>query len=181
MTELSDRQREAVAIGAAIGAGCRPCTQYHVKAALKAGLTADELRRAVRDAETVRVDAAVAIAEYAAQLLGDPEKHGQRLCSPAESQQALVQVGAAVGSNAGYLLDSLLTQSRGLGLSNEALRETVAVANKVKSAAAGFFERDAERALGREESIALVEDGGCLPAAVPRATGEVGSAPVSCC
>ena len=51
MTALTDAQKEFVAIGAAIGAGCQPCTQYHVRAALKAGLGQDEILRALDQAE----------------------------------------------------------------------------------------------------------------------------------
>lgn len=180
MANLSEKQREAAAIGAAIGAGCRPCTQYHVKAASKAGFSGDEVLQAVRDAEALRVDAAVSIADYARQLLGGSAKHGDRLCSPAERQQALVQIGAAVGSNSGYAVDSLLAQARGLGLSNQALSEAIEIATKVKEVAAAFFRKDAERALGREENIVSVEDGGCLHTADAAVGREVGSTPACC-
>jgi AhpD family alkylhydroperoxidase len=158
MTILSDTQREAVAIGAAIGAGCRPCTEYHVKAAVSAGLSEDEVRLAVEDAEVVRLVAVTAIAGYARHLLGDPERPANEYCDPISPRQALAQIGAATGGNAGYVLDWLLPRARGLGLSDGALEEAVQTATKVKQAAATFFRRDAERALGDRQRVSAPAD-----------------------
>ena len=187
MSILSDQEREHVAIGAAIGAGCRPCTQYHVKAATEAGLSTDDILAAVEEAELVRIEAATGIADYARGKLGGAGNHNSPVCSPATQAQALAQVGAATGANAGRLLGDLLPRARGLGLSDDALGEAVSVAGKVKSAAAGFFDKDAQRALGKTETVAAVPDDGdgcegasqgCVPSAT---TGEPIAATQSCC
>jgi len=184
MSILSDKEREAVAVGAAIGAGCRPCTQYHVNAALQAGLSREEVRLAVKDAEVLRIQAATGIAGYALHLLGDERGHDDRLCNPAERLQALAQIGAAAGANVGTLLDLLLPQARALGLSGGALQESVNVAAAVKKAAAGFFARDADRALGRRDEIPDASDSdGCMRPAGPQpeAAGAAPGAPAACC
>lgn len=54
MKELSDRERELAAIGAAIASNCIPCLKYHIPAAKKAGLSALAILEAVRVAEKVR-------------------------------------------------------------------------------------------------------------------------------
>ena len=54
MAELTDRDRELVAIGASIGSNCVPCIAFHVGKAREAGLTADEIEAAVTLAEEVR-------------------------------------------------------------------------------------------------------------------------------
>src|SRR3972149_2885890 len=154
MTVLGGREREVVAVGAAIGAGCRPCTQYHVRAGLKAGLSEEEVRLAVEEAEVLRIHAATSIADYARGLLGSPEERAAPLCSPTEPLQALAQVGAATGSNAGHALAWLLPYARGLGLTNEALSEAVEMAGVVKRMAGEFFGQDAERSLGGESEVA---------------------------
>lgn len=187
MTVLSVRERESVAIGAAIGAGCRPCTQYHVRAGLKAGLSGEEVRMAVDEAEVLRIHAATGIADFGRGLLGYPEERAAPLCSPTGTLQALAQVGAATGSNAGLALDWLLPYARGLGLSDGALSEAVEVAGMVKRMAGEFFGKDAERALGVETTVApAAEAGSCVQA--PQACAGVSdsreaaaAAPTSCC
>ena len=188
MSVLSDKEREVVAVGAAIGAGCRPCTQYHVRAGLKAGLTGEEIRLAVEEAEVLRIHAATSIADFARGLLGSAEERAAPLCSPAEPFQALAQVGAATGSNAGQALGWLLPYARGLGLTNEALTEAVEMAGVVKRMAGEFFRKDAERSLGGEAEVASpAEAGSCVQApqpyaGAPAARGEpAASVPTSCC
>ena len=55
---LSMEQRELVAVGASIGAGCHPCVKYHIKAGTDAGLAGGRLLAAVTSAERVAVEAA---------------------------------------------------------------------------------------------------------------------------
>ena len=54
MTELSSRERELVALGAALASNCVPCIEYRVPAARKAGLSDSQIEEAVRLAEKVR-------------------------------------------------------------------------------------------------------------------------------
>jgi AhpD family alkylhydroperoxidase len=54
MTPLSSRERELVALGAALGSNCVPCIEYRVPAARKAGLSDSQIEEAIRLAEKVR-------------------------------------------------------------------------------------------------------------------------------
>lgn len=54
MEELSQRDRELTAIGAAIASNCVPCIEYHVPQARKAGLSDAQIREAVKLADKVR-------------------------------------------------------------------------------------------------------------------------------
>lgn len=54
MDTFTDIDRERVAVAAAIGAGCWPCTQHHVREALRTGLSATEIGQIIGDAESVR-------------------------------------------------------------------------------------------------------------------------------
>ena len=54
MKTLSKRDRELVALGAALGSNCVPCVVFHVGAARKLGLSTDEIREALTLADTVR-------------------------------------------------------------------------------------------------------------------------------
>jgi len=159
MASLTDAQREFVALGAAIGAGCQPCTQYHVRAALKAGLSREEILRALDQAQAVRQEGGVAVANVGRTMLGLGEEAQGEGCL-CDVSQALVYIGSAAGCNAGGLLARYLEAASGLGLSPEALAEAVEVAQAVKEKGAmGFFARDVERALGKLAATPAVAGG----------------------
>ena len=73
MNVLSDRDRELVAIGAAIASNCVPCIEYHVPAARKAGLDDGEIREAVLLADKVKRVPARKVLETAKSLLGQED------------------------------------------------------------------------------------------------------------
>lgn len=54
MSNLNPRERELVALGAALGSNCVPCMEYHVPEARKAGLSEAEIQSAIELADTVR-------------------------------------------------------------------------------------------------------------------------------
>jgi AhpD family alkylhydroperoxidase len=54
METLTGRDRELVALGAALGSNCVPCIEYHVPEARKAGLTDPEIKEAIQLADKVR-------------------------------------------------------------------------------------------------------------------------------
>jgi 4-carboxymuconolactone decarboxylase len=104
MISLPDSERELVAIGAAIGADCQPCTQYHVGVALKAGLTRDEVSSAIDGAQAVRCEGGIAVSNVGRRILGVEGEQAERLSELNERGQALAYIGAAAGCNAGGLL-----------------------------------------------------------------------------
>lgn len=69
MPNLSQREREIVAIGAAMGSNCIPCIEYHIPEARKAGLSDEEIREAVALADKVRQVPARKVLEAADRLL----------------------------------------------------------------------------------------------------------------
>jgi len=54
MSQLSPREIELVAIGAAIGSNCIPCVEYHIGAGKQLGISDDEIRAAIALADKVR-------------------------------------------------------------------------------------------------------------------------------
>jgi AhpD family alkylhydroperoxidase len=157
MISLPDRERELVAIGAAIGAGCQPCTQYHVGVALKAGLSWDEVWRAIDGAQAVRREGGIAVSNVGRRILGVEVEQAERLGEPGEREQALVYIGAAAGCNAGGLLTGYMAAAgERFGLSPEELRSALETAEFVKQRAVDFLRRDIERALGQTEEAAAV-------------------------
>jgi len=76
MTNLTDRERELVALGAAIGSNCVPCIEYHIPAARKAGLSDSQIAEAVRLADKVRQVPARKVLDVALTMAGG-EENGQ--------------------------------------------------------------------------------------------------------
>jgi AhpD family alkylhydroperoxidase len=71
MSKLKSRERELVALGAAMGSNCVPCIEYHVPKAREAGLGDDQIREAIRLADKVRKVPARKVLDTALQLLSD--------------------------------------------------------------------------------------------------------------
>jgi len=70
MTTLTERERELVAIGAAMASNCIPCMEHHIPAAKKAGLSDAEIVEAVNLADKVRQVPARKVLEVATAILG---------------------------------------------------------------------------------------------------------------
>jgi AhpD family alkylhydroperoxidase len=165
---LNELDKEFVAVGAAIGAGCHPCTQYHTGAALKAGLNAEQVLWAVEQAQGVRANGGVAVANVGRRIVGVDQQEAPALEPAACRYGALVALGAATGCNSGVLLGEYAERAIELGLNGGDLRETIDVAETVKAMAGKFLLRDIERVLGP----AVASAQGCAPGyAVPAAAG----------
>ncbi|GAB1366874.1 hypothetical protein MASR1M36_17450 [Candidatus Cloacimonadaceae bacterium] len=54
MTKLTDKEKELVRIGTAIGSNCIACIEYHIPQARKAGLNDDQIRLAINIAKGVK-------------------------------------------------------------------------------------------------------------------------------
>lgn len=68
VTGFSPAAAEYAALGAAIGANCEPCLRFHVREALKVGLSLDDIARAIEVAERVKATPASAISKLAERL-----------------------------------------------------------------------------------------------------------------
>ncbi len=70
MEHLTPRDRELVALGAALGSNCIPCAEYHVAAARKVGLSTRQIAEALRLADTLRQTPAGRVLAAANAVLG---------------------------------------------------------------------------------------------------------------
>ena len=71
MTNLSKRDTELVALGAAVGSNCVPCVVFHVQEARNAGLTDEEIRKAVDSADKLKRTPATLVLNAAHQELSE--------------------------------------------------------------------------------------------------------------
>jgi 4-carboxymuconolactone decarboxylase len=65
MSELNNRERSLVALGAALASNCVPCIEYHIPVAKSAGLSDTQIKEAVQTADKVRQVPARAVLETA--------------------------------------------------------------------------------------------------------------------
>jgi len=71
MRELNHRERELVALGAAIGSNCVPCMEYHIPEARRAGLADAQIAGAIRLADEVRRVPAGKVLDTAHRMLAE--------------------------------------------------------------------------------------------------------------
>jgi len=87
MSILNSRERELVALGAALACNCIPCIEYHIKEARQAQLTDAEIAEAIELAENIKRVPAGKVLETAASLLtvpiGAPKAAPSACCKPA--------------------------------------------------------------------------------------------------
>jgi AhpD family alkylhydroperoxidase len=156
---LEQRDKELVAIGASIGALCRPCIDHHIPAGRDAGLTEPELTRAVEAAEATHRAAAELLFRRSRELLraaGTPARVPLQE-EPTSRLDELVALGASVGANCHPLLEQHIAGAIQLGLTASQVRSAIKMAEIVQQHAA---EVTAGKAAG------FIEAAGLNPAAV---------------
>ncbi len=84
MEHLTTRDRELVAIGAALGSNCIPCIESHIPKARKAGLSDSEIREAVQLADELRQVPAAKVLKTALTILGETSHDKPESDAPAE-------------------------------------------------------------------------------------------------
>lgn len=77
MTNLTHRESELVALGAAMGCNCVPCVEHHIPEARKAGLTDSQIRAAIELADKVRQVPARKVLDAAMLALDDDSGIGK--------------------------------------------------------------------------------------------------------
>jgi len=80
MNELTPREKELVAIGAAMGSNCVPCIEYHIPIARKVGLTDAQILAAIELADKVRQVPARKVLEVAKELLENSHACEKKCC-----------------------------------------------------------------------------------------------------
>ena len=140
--ELSSEQKELVAVGASVGAGCQPCVSHHLKAGAKAGLDGEQLLAAVTSAERVTAEAAVAMGDHTRAKLGSS------VTAPmSRLEEALASLGAALGANDVTNIERQLRAAAELGASRPQLQQAIETAHTVQENAAPIPLRVAPRLL----------------------------------
>ena len=135
MKELTQKEKELVAVAASIASGCLPCTTQHIKTARETGASEREVLRSIYIASDVR-DNATEILTEAAQ--GNPVNvYPTRMQSNAMDQPIddLISMGAAMASNSIAGLEFYLTKARAAGASTLQIQSVVGIARAIRKEA----------------------------------------------
>lgn len=96
MSSLTPRDRELVALGAAMGSNCESCVEYHIPKAREAGLTDQEIQAAIMHADLVRQVPARKVLQTALGLLPCAAADLAHVATGADCGCETIAAGAAV-------------------------------------------------------------------------------------
>ena len=158
--QLEQSEKELAAIGASIGANCRPCIEHHLAAGREAGLSAPELADAVILAEALREEALQELSARVSQLLGlDDASPVPNSDVDGSTAHELVALGASVGANAHALLRMHVARALEAGLSTEQIQAAVKMAEYVQKRAGEITANKASAALEELRTGVVVTTG----------------------
>ncbi len=150
---LDQKDKELVAIGASIGALCRPCIEHHIPAGRDAGLTEPELARAARVAEvTHRIATELLFGRTRERLRSGEAPTGVAAqVEPTSQLDELVALGASIGANCHPLLEQHIAGALQQGLTAGQVRSAIKMAEIVQQHAAEITASKAAAALEAAE------------------------------
>ena len=139
---ITSREKELAAVGISVASGCKPCTNYHVKAARDADASDEDIKQALTDALAIRRIATEIMQHHALSRLGDAEPHdSSEETGDTTRTRELVFIGAAFGVNCVSSLKHHLDASKTVGVTQEEATEVAKLAVFVKQKAASHVER----------------------------------------
>ena len=173
--ELPAKEKILVGIGAAVAAGCRPCTKTLIRAARAAGACERGIRLAIETGLYAGTCATREMAAWAESEQGAAPELDAPFRAEKERLTALVLAGATLATNSTELLGRYLGEAEALDWSKDEIEAALAAAHtvartaatKVNSAAArlGFSLKEVASAYckGADESEAVEPPttGGC--------------------
>ena len=134
---LTQKEKELIAVGVSIAAGCQPCTAHHFKAVRAAGAKEEEIRQAVDDALCVRNSATKIMTALAEEQLGNEPVVEEEPCGcdakPLIGE--LVSIGAALAVNCKSSLETHLKAARAVGASERQIQTTLGLARSIRKVA----------------------------------------------
>ena len=139
---ITSTEKELAAVGISVASGCKPCTNYHVKAAREADASDEDIKQAMIDALAIRRIATEMMQRHALSRLGEAEPHdSSEEMGETNRTRELVFIGAAFGVNCVSSLKHHLDASKTVGITQEEAAEVAKLAVFVKQKAASHVER----------------------------------------
>lgn len=142
---ITSKEKELAAVGISIAAGCKPCTDFHVKKGRELGASDAEIKQAIGDALSVRRGAADIMEAYGLAHVGGRKSAGEpEQAVTTERVRELVCIGAAFGVNCVSSLKVHLDAAERAGISHEEIETIVKLSAFVKGKAVSHVEHLAE-------------------------------------
>jgi AhpD family alkylhydroperoxidase len=133
---LSQKEKELVAVGASVAAGCIPCTEYHLKEVRAAGATVEEITQAMDAALCVKGSTRGIMEQVAYTALGVPKEEQPSCCAgPTDRMKELVSIAAAVAVNCPANLHKHVEAGRSVGVRDEEIQLVVGLAKMIRGKA----------------------------------------------
>ena len=142
---ITPKEKELAAVGMSVATGCKPCTDFHVKAARKSGASDAEIKQAMSDAVAVRRGATELMEAYGLAHLGEghPGADPNHIGTTTRVKE-LVCIGAAFGVNCVSTLKAHLEAAESVGISHDEITTVVKLSAFIKGKAASHVEHLAE-------------------------------------
>ena len=132
---LTEKEKELIAVGASVAAGCQPCTEYHVKTARTAGACDRSVTLAVETALAVRESATRTMDEWAGKCQGVQPPLDSAFRVEKRLVAELTAVAAAFAVNSVPDLRARLEAACACGATPEQIRSAIAIAGMIKKVA----------------------------------------------
>lgn len=130
---LNMHDKEVIAVAASVAAGCRPCTTYHLKEARRAGVSEDDIAKAVAGAVCVRGAATEGMRRHG---LGLEVPKADCGCGVAADRLAeLAALGASLAVNCTANIEKHLAFARQIGVTEDDIRAAAALATMIREKA----------------------------------------------
>ncbi|UCH72835.1 MAG: carboxymuconolactone decarboxylase family protein [Rhodospirillales bacterium] len=140
---ITNLEKELAAVGISIAAGCKPCTDFHIKAVREAGAEAPAVRDAVDQAAAVRAAANGIMYSYGLAHLGNEVSALPARVDP-KRQAVLTGLGAAFAVNCTSTLDQHIAAAGEAGVSTGEIVEIASLARFIKGKGASHVDKRIE-------------------------------------
>ena len=140
---ITKTEKELAAVGISIAAGCKPCTDFHMKAVREAGAADTEIRQAVEQATAVRSAARGIMLAYGLAHLGDGAKP-PAVPAAKHRQAVLTGLGAAFAVNCTSSLQRYIELAEAADITASETVEIAKLARFIKGKGASHVERRIE-------------------------------------
>lgn len=150
---LSQKEKELIAVGISVSAGCIKCSNYHFKQAFEEGATQDEVHQAVLAANDVIASSDEILLRNAYRLMGlTREEQPDIKAEPEDILIALIQIGAAVAANNEPNSKKYISIAQSLGASSSEIHLAIKMAKHILERAGEFADEAIAEALHEEEA-----------------------------
>jgi AhpD family alkylhydroperoxidase len=159
---LTLMEKELVAVGTSVAAGCKPCTDYHLREVRKTEASDAEIRQAIEQAARVRRDATEIMEGHGLEQIRASGEAGGGSAEETSRIEELVSVGAAFAVNCTSGLEKHLKTCRRVGIAEEEIQEVVGMAAFIKRMAASHVEKLVDMAqAGKKAEAQPASASGC--------------------